>query len=465
MPYTYYQRPGLVVRAVPPTAGQGRLLYQATNGDGYAIVGDTVYKVESDWSMTSLGTVTPGRSNICSMIDDGNVTFIVDGSSNGWTSNLISPYSFAQIVDPTGTFTGADKVDFMDTFFLFNQPRTQFFGSSLSNSLTFDPLYIAGKTDYADNLMTLFVNRHELLLLGALKSEIWYDAGNPLFPFAELPGAYIEHGVAAIYSPASQDISVYWLSRNLQGQGMVMRQRGYQTTDISNYALGEAVRKMWKTVGISDAIGFTFQQGNHVFYVLTFPAGNQTWVWDESIGDPLLGWSQWAWTNPADGSLNRHRAAGAAFINGVNACIDWENGTIYEMDMDTYTDEVNGQKGPISCIRTFPHIGTGVDERTGQLMEYDGRRMQVHAFIADFEVGTAEPLDTPQQLSLRWSTNRGRTWGNPVMISAGEQGEYDIQPIWRNLGISRYPLFELSHSINGPAAMNGAWIDVKILGT
>jgi len=33
------------------------------------------------------------------------------------------------------------------------------------------------------------------------------------------------------------------------------------------------------------------------------------------------------------------------------------------------------------------------------------------------------------------------------------------------MGVARDRVFEISHSIAGPAALNGAWIDAEVLGT
>jgi hypothetical protein len=372
---------------------------------------------------------------------------------------------FAPITDPTNTFAGADKVDYIDSFLLWNMLNSTRFGSSLSGVVGFDPTQFASKTDYPDPLVTLFVNRHEILLFGRLKSEIWYNAGNPLFPFAELPGAYIEHGVVAKYSVASSDISVFWLGQDLQGQGIVFRQRGYQTTRISNHALERSIRRIAREApsGITDAIGMTYQIEGHVFYHLTFPGGDETWVFDDSIADPMLAWHQEAWQGP-DGQLRRHRANCAANFFGRNVVGDFENGTLYELDFETYSDTVDGVETPLVCIRTFPHIGQakGPD---GLLAPVNGRRIRFLRFSADIECGTA-PVDVdglPAQVTLRWSDDRGRTYGQDVLQSAGSLGEYLTQPTWPGLGIARDRIFELSHSIAGPAALNSAWIDGEIL--
>lgn len=458
VPLTHYQRPGL--RPLVTGAGGGsnsvvRCLYRASNGNGYCVIGQNVFAISAVWVLTLLGQITQGLSTPCSMIDNGTTILLVDGSVNGWTIQLATN-AFAIVFDPTGIFDGADRVDYIDTFVLWNMPGTRRFGATLSGVIVFDALNFAQKTDYPDPLATLIVNRHEILLIGTLKSEIWFDAGGATFPFAELPGAYIEHGTCAKYSVANADISTFWLSQDLQGQGMILRQRGYETKRISTHAIEFAIQGYSV---ISDAIAYTYQQGGHVKYVIHFPTGNATWAWDEASEM----WHQLAWTD-GDGVLQRHRGNCAAFLNGLNVCGDRTNGTIYAMDQSVFTDTVGGVAGPITYIRSFPHIGAGTDVQGKPIMA-DGRRVQFNQFLADIEVGNA-PVDAngqPPKLSLRWSDDRGKTFGNAVMQSAGKTGEYLTQPQWLGTGIARDRIFELSYSFAGSAALNGAWVNAEVL--
>lgn len=464
VPVTYYQRPGLVPIARDATnVAPVRGIWRASNGNAYCVIGDGAYSLGAPpgWALTRLGSITVGRTNPCSFVDNGlggsAEGLLVDGSSNGWIIN-ISTNVFSQVVDPSGAFQGADKVDFIDSFVLFNVPGTYSWGSTHTNGLTFDPLYQANKTDWPDPLRSIAVNRHEILLIGDVKSEIWYDAGNPLFPFAELPGAFIEHGTASAYSVATSDISTFWLGQDLQGSGVVWRFRGYQTSRISNHALEVAIRRMRQSVGIGDAIAYTYQQDGHYFYVLSFPAGDQTWVFDESTNE----WHQRAWTD-ADGVLHRDRTNCHAFIYGYNVVGDWENGQLYSMDLEAYSDtDADGTETPITCLRTFPHITKTIDPKTAQPLDWDGKRIRYTRFQLDLEPGMAPGPslgDSPPLITLRYSDDRGRTWVASVLQSSGHPGEYLAAPTWQGLGVARNRVFEISHSLNGPAALNGAFIE------
>ncbi|UIY28696.1 glycoside hydrolase family 28 protein [Neorhizobium galegae] len=134
VPVTHYLTPGLRKVSQSPTVGRVRSAYRATNGDLYLVVNTTVYFVGDDYAWTNLGSVPPG-ANPLSFADNGLVIVLVDGAT-GYAINM-ETRAFAQISDPI--FYGATKVDYLDTYFVFNRPDTTQFYISLSN-VTFDML-------------------------------------------------------------------------------------------------------------------------------------------------------------------------------------------------------------------------------------------------------------------------------------------------------------------------------------
>lgn len=466
---THLQRPGLRVLAEPSAPAPGRCLYTASNGQLYAVIGSTVYSVDSSWNLTSLGSITPARGNVCSMADQGTYVLLVDGTSSGWTIDM-GTQAFATVLDPV--FPGADRVDSIDTYIVGNEPGTRNWWSTLSaanatpiNSLQWDSAYFGQKVGWPDPIGSLLVNRLQVLVLGAKRGEIWNNAGNPQFPFSRLAGTYIEHGIAAPYSIASSDISTFWLEQSMPGQGTVMRQRGYETLRVSNHAIEYAIRRIAQSQGISDATGYTYQCDGHWFYVLTFPAGNQTWVFDDAMIDPLYAWHQRAWTD-ANGNLGRERPSVAAFAYGQNVALDYTNGTLYALDPECYTDTVGSVEGPITYLRTFGHT-MELPGPEGP-MSTDGHRTQNSIFTADIQCGDLplNPDGTSPQAWLRWSTTRGRTWGTEVLQTLGAPGAYDTMPTWQIGGvIARDLVFELGWSCAGEAPLNGAWIKPVLLGS
>jgi hypothetical protein len=320
---------------------------------------------------------------------------------------------------------------------LFNKPGTPQFYSSDSLSITFDPLWFANKVAHADYLITLAVAHREMWLLGKDSSEVWIDAGTPQFPFQAMQGVFIDYGCVAKNSVAKADNALFWLGQDRTGQGLVLRGESYQAKRISTHAIETAIAG-YST--ISDAIGFCYQQQGHVFYMLTFPTADKTWVFDIASGQ----WHERGWLD-SNGIEHRHRSNCHAFAYGTNVVGDWQNGNLYALDLNTFTD--NGS--PIKRVRGFPH------------MLKDGKRVFYRQFIADMQVGTTMASGTPV-VSLRWSDDRGASWSDPVEGSLGATGEFLTSIQWQRLGYARDRIFEIAWSEPVMTALNGAFIDTKV---
>ena len=391
--------------------------------------------------------------------DAGGGTWSVAAGTSGATSNTIYFYfpldnpattpaaavicAVTMANDPGHLFVGADKVDVIDGFFLFNKRGTPGFYWSQFNATTFDPnaLDFANKQGYPDNLVTLAVAKKEIFLLGERTSEIWFDAaitdpntGFITSQFASIPGTFIDYGCAAKYSAAVNDNSVFWLSRDRSGRGLVMIGSGSEAKRISTYAIENAISEY---AIIEDAIGWCYQLGGHVCYVLTFPNADHTWVYDASTGL----WHEWLWTN-ADGIEHRHRAMCCYPCDGTVLVGDWEWSYVYVLDRDSYTDA----GWAIKRVRSFPHLVN------------DGKRIFARAFIADLETGTGPAVDDTNLVSLEISTDRGHSYGSPVTQTLGGLGEYTTSVQWRRLGMARDFVFRISWQAAAQVVLQGAWV-------
>lgn len=466
---THYPTAGLRTLVTPGTAGAGRGLYRASNGDLYAVVGANVYYVSPDWRLTTVGSISPNTTPV-SMTDNGIDAVLVDNSAAGYQISL-ADRTMVPIADEA--FYGATRTDVLDTFILFNRPGTNQFYTTLSNTITpLDPLYIAGKSGFPDPLVSLIVCKRQIWLIGEVTSEFWYDSGSADFPFQIMQGPYVPHGCAAPYSVAQQDGAVFWLSLDANGSAVIVRGYGYDVKRISTHAI-EVALSSYPTV--SDAVALTYQQQGHAFYQISFPSADRTWVWDDMTGL----WHEKAWTDD-NGVDHRHRAQCAAYAYGTNVCLDWQNGTLYAFDPAVFTDA--GQA--IKRVRSFPHLVN------------DGKRAFYTRFAADMQVGTStdtisdydqdttldidssgqelqldgvgpallmdEPPigNPPPQIFLRWSDTQGVTWGDAIAQTLGATGEYLTQAQWQRLGMARSRVFELSWSAPVATTLTGAFIDV-----
>lgn len=450
-PMTHYLTPGLTMVAninLLGTPHPWRGLFRASNGKLYGVLGRTAYYIDETYTPMPLGTVFAGDGPV-SMQDNGICLVMVNGSTSGYVIDL-SDNTLAAI--SLSNFFGANRVDYVDTYFLFSNinlgvllGNTNQWYISKSNvtkamfvaGTAFDPLDVATKNGYPDPIQTLVVMRREIWIIGTLTSEVWYNSGAADFTFQALPGAFIEHGTFAPYSVAAQDLFIYFVSQDKQGQLMVMECSNYQAMRISTFALENEMKDY---ENIDDAIGWTYQQEGHTFYGLTFPRANVTWYYDIAVKL----WHKRAWTDP-NGNLNRHRANCCTSAYGKILLGDFENGNLYTFDLKNQTD--NGD--PITRIRSFPH-----------LLEED-KRIIYNGFTADMQVGTSSSSDLEPVVALRWSDNRGASFGNRLEQSLGKSGQYLTSVQWSRLGMARDRVFELSWSDPTVTALQSAWIDTQ----
>ncbi len=405
----------------------------------YAVSGDTFYRLNlidgtSRWRVKPLGTVT--GSGPVSMSDNGTQIFIAC-NPDGFIYNATTEV-FAQITDPD--FPGAVKVSYLDGYFVFNEPNSsRVWVTSLLDGLSVDPLDFASAEGDPDGLVSLIVDHREAWLFGANSIEVWYNAGLPDFPLQRIQGAFNEIGCEAPYSVAKLDNGLFWLGADARGRGIVYRANGYTGQRISTHAVEWQIQQYGS---MSDAIGYTYQQDGHAFYVLIFPTAQTTWVYDVATG----AWHERAgWSN---GNFVRHRSNCQAAYNNQIIVGDFENGNIYAFDLNEYADNGDVQKWLRSWRALAPN--TNNLKRTAQ-----------HSLQIDCEsgVGTNTGQGSDPQMMLRWSDDGGHTWSNEHWTSVGKIGEYYRRVIWRRLGMTlklRDRVYEISGTDPVKLAIMGA---------
>jgi len=429
--------PGLRLLA---TVGSGpvRGMWQY-GGYGYVVSSNTLYRVDAAWNATVLGTVS--GSGPVSMSDNGTQLFVACNPLS-YIYNATTGV-FAQITDPD--FAGAVTVGYIDGYFVFNQPNSQtIWVTQLLDGTSVDPLEFASAEGSPDNLVGLIVDHREVWLFGTNSVEVWYDSGNVNFPLERIQGAFNEIGCAAPYSIAKLDNGLFWLGSDARGNGIVYRANGYTGQRVSTHAIEFAIQSY---ANISDAFAYTYQQEGHAFYVLTFPTGNATWVYDVATG---------AWHERAafyNGQFSRHASNCQMSFSNEIVVGDCASGNLYAFDLDVYADNGGAQR----WLRSWRAIPSGQNnlKRTAQ-----------HSLQLDCETGVG--LNTGQgsdpQAMLRWSDDGGHTWSNEHWASMGAIGASGTRTFWRRLGMTdklRDRVYEVSGSDPVKVALIGAELSVS----
>lgn len=428
--------PGLrtLVTIVANTECRG--LWCASNGEAYGVYDNKLYSISSAWAATELGTLNTDTGPV-SMADNGTHLVIVDGT-DGFVWNM-STDLFTEITDPD--FYPADQVAYLDGYFIFNRTGTQQFFISGLNDVTFDALDIASAEGSPDNLIGVLTTNQNLYLPSTKSIEVHYNSGDADFPFARVNGAVIDVGVTATFSVAKIGGVIFFLGGDSSGTGIIYKLQGYQAQRISTTAIESVIRGLTSTQRAA-ATAYTYQQGGHLFYCINLPSVNSTYVYDLTTEF----WHERTYLNLW--SEERHRSQYHMVAHGINVVGDYENGKLYELDPDTYTD------ASTSIVRTriAPHVTKNL------------KFVRHNRFELDMETGvgldgTAQGTDPVVMIS--WSDNGGHSYSNEYQANIGKIGERRKRVYLNRLGSARDRVYKVKISDPVKVVLIGAEIDVE----
>ena len=440
------------VGAVVTATIAGTTMTVSAVASGELHVGQTVQGVgvTIDTIITALGTGTGGVG-----------TYTLSVASTVAVGVTMFGINFSVLPSSDGAFSGANTVDVIDNYIVYNNPTTQEWGSTdLLSPISPNTSYSL-KDGAPDDLVALIVDHREVYLMGEISSEVWTDVGTVPFPFQRIPGTSTQHGIAAPFSLYRLGNSFAYVSRNNRGQSQIMQMQGYIPQRISTHAVENTLANQY----VEDAIAWTYQLEGHEVYVVTFPSLNLTWAYDSTTQL----WHKWLYTNN-DNEYQRHRGNCCATFQGLVIIGDYENGKLYQLDKTNYTDD--GQN--VRRLRRAPHLVTEFQRQyfdelqiqfqpgvgtTGLSSVLQAVNLQSPYIITDtgtLTIGALEivnlgefntinvltPTTNPQAM-LRWSNDGGSTWSNEHWTGVGQTGKYRNRAIWRRLGTARDRIFEV----------------------
>lgn len=378
-------------------------------------------------SVISGAGIPPGATIVSINTDVGTITMsAVATSSPGATTITVTLAEFGVISDPG--FAPPSHIAFTDGWLVVNRVGTQAFATSgpVPYTMIWPVLYFALKDSQSDNLQGLQELNREVWLVGERSSEIWFPSPGTNFGFQRIPGAAPPIGTSAPQSITQVGDSLMWYGQTQQGTNIVVQTQQYSWKRVSQHGVENALSSYPL---ISDASAYSYEDEGHLFYVLTLPTADKTWVFD-SNGT----WHERLSYDDVTGQFHRERPN--CFMNFQNLRLvgDYQSGQIHQMSRSFYEDA--GE--PIVCIRRCPHIWSRED-----------RRAQFHPWL-EIEFTTGVGLQLGQgadpQAMLRWSVDNGVNFGNEHWATLGKVGKRKTRVIWRRLGSGFDRVFEVSYS-------------------
>ena len=324
----------------------------------------------------------------------------------------------------------------------------------LANPAGWDPLQFAIKTGAGDALQVIYTpganpngaGPEECWLMGTDTIEVWYDTGGTTtdpFPFQRVPGAFIAVGVWASQSVASvgSPAQLVFLGGDQRGVGIVYAMNGYTPQRVSNHAIEYAIAQ-YQAAGqsISNAVGYSYAENGHNFYVLSFPGG-RTFAADfscpDASGRPM--WHERGLGSTLAGLSNSwlfHAwATGQHFVAGDNTA------NVYVSSLATYQDSGN----PILRARIGPAISNEQKwVRHGQ-----------------FWLSIGGPSNISRTYALDWSNDGGSNYGNSFNLGVQVDATTKFgRVLMNNLGRSRQRNYRVQTTDNEPQAWIDAYVEI-----
>jgi hypothetical protein len=434
-PIALYGTPGLVLRATLGTSPVRGVL--VCGSYAYWVGGNTVYRMDTAYAVTTLGTIGTASGRV-GLAQNGTEVLIVDGAT-GWIATSTTLTQITDVDFPNGV----TKATCQDGYFLVNGDGSgsTYWNETPNTGTAWNGLDFGTAEGSPDASVGILSDHRELWVFGTQSTEIWVNTGDADALFQRSGNTFIEQGTASGDTVTAMNNTVYWLGKGRDGQGIVFRAEGYQPRRISTHALEHAILGY---ATISDAFAFCFQMAGHSFYALTFPTADATWLYDAATEQ----WFEWAWRDPADNTLHRHRASCCVFFNGQHLVGDRETGEVYSLDLDTYTDAGD----PIKRIRATQTTHAG------------GKRLFFGQLTVDMEtgVGLTSGQGSAPLLMLRYSNDGGHTWSNEKTCSLGAIGAYGARAKFGPSGSAKGGrVWEISLTDPVRFAVFGADVDVE----
>lgn len=382
--------PGLKAWATGSGADRG---WHVMSAALYKLNGTSLVRVSSAGVLTTLGVIAGADRAI--FADDGTNLYIVCGNTiYRWSGSALSTVSQSVVTNPS-------SIAYINRQFIITGDNGLFGTSDVADGTTYNALNYAEAEVSPDPLFRAYVFSQLLYLAGLKSVEPWWNSGQGNPPFDRQDSALMSIGIAGKHAITNTDQYLYWLNDERQFvQAIGSTARSISTAGIAH--------KVEAYSSVSDCIASTCTFDGQTFVFWAFPTANKTLCYSENN-------NYWVELQ-SDTQYPGNRWYGNAVIRcyDKNLVADYRNGNVYELDLNTYTD--NGDTR--TRIRTLPNI-------TGKLIGKQGKRITVGGITFDAQVGVG--LATGQGvnpvLMCQFANDGGHVFDAEQHVSMGAMGD------------------------------------------
>lgn len=426
------QAPALVQEALFGTPGISQLATVSTltannnrgshvmGGIVYFVNGTSLYRLNSDFTTDTLGTVT-GTGRV-SMDDNGTQLMVLVPGGNGYIF-VEAGDTFTQITDTDFTANGApQQVKFIDSYFVCTTDSKKFIISASNDGLSYNALDFGSAESDPDDIVAPVIFNNQLFIGGSETLEGFSNRGGADFPF-QRSGQFISKGISARFGVAKISTGFMWVGAGEDESPAIWQSSGGAPEKVSTTAIDNVLGAL--TASELDAV-FTYTYSEDGDYFVCFTLPTTTFV----INTINLKWHERKSriVDPDDNAeMQRFRVNSLVRAYGKVIVFDNQDGRIGEMSMDIYSEYDS----------EIPRI------ISGQPFANSGDSFAVPSIELTMESGVGSLTENPVVRMSR-SVN-GRTFTRERSRSIGLIGKYGLRQIWHKCGMaSRFEIFKFT---------------------
>ncbi len=413
----FYPTPGFETFGSAAQVG-GRAAFSTASETGrcFVVIGSHLYEVLSNGALTDYGAmaVDANPATICTSGDGGQELFITSGNEGYIFDLLLNTLAVVPALSGKATM-GA----FADGYFLsFDRTTGTVYLSDLYDGTTWDPTQFFTRSSRADTWQAMWVTAWgQIFLPGTKTRDYWYNAGTFPIPFTPTQSGTQPDGIAATYSISENSGQLCWLQTNEDGGYKVLSATGYRGERISTHAIETAISSYTQ---INDAVGESYSDHGHQFYLLTFPTAGVTWCYDFVT----KAWHQRGTWSTTMGVYGVWRARFHCFAFNKHLWVDSASNLVVQSD-ESFPLDVGGLL--IRRERTAPSIC-----RNHNVLNFG-----TFELLMQTGIGNSNPPGEDPQITLQLSKDGGRTFGSERTAGVGAVGAYLTRVKWERNGSAR----------------------------
>ena len=421
-----------LVAAINPH-GKGRAIYTSTKlGKMFAVIDNGIYTFDASLTFNLVGTTTTTF---------GDVFISENNNANGEVvfSDSVNLYVYVNSTNSVTTLLGGGtqpaQLGFVPGYLTYQNGRiispdlstNQWRLSSPNEVIAVanwpDTAQYVGaiqtKPDFARACKRFPGLGNLLFVYGNTVTEPWQDVGATLFPYQRSTSSNIDYGCLNPATIDDLEDTVCWLGVNDKAGPVIMYSNGRTVDHLSTDGIDFLLDSLTNPI---HSYGFMFKQYGHLFYVITFPDDNVTYVYD---------WKTKQFFTLTDEKGNYFPAKKVAFFNNEYYFVSINDGNIYQFGEQFQSYNYGpGNDQQIPRMRICPEIK--LPDQSYFISGYAGFKIE------------SGITNQPQTVAMSFSKDSGSSFSSQQTINLFGLGRRQNRLMFWNQGMSNTLTFKFN---------------------